>query len=633
MKRLALFALPFLLLPLSALAAEEPPLLAPRVERGELPPLAERLPETPRTEVPQREGWRSGAYGGDIRMLARGGRDARDVNVLSYARLMVWDENLELKADILESVEVEEDGRRFVLKLRPGHSWSDGHPFTSEDFRFWWEDVAQSPALSPAGLPAELLAGGEAPKVTFPDETKVIYEWPVPNNRFLPALAATGPLTLYRPAHVLKDSHPAYADGEALNARAEAAGLPGWAALFERQDTLYGMNNPNTPTLQAWRVVSGAAGERWTAERNPYFHRLDGDGRQLPYIDRVVLSPTQQNLIAAKAAAGESDLQARGLTLTDVTLLKNAAGRSGDEGGIAVHLWPIGRGAQLALYPNVNAADPQWRELMRTADFRRALSLAIDRGEINQSLYQGLALGGNNSVLPRSPLYEETLRFAWAEFDPERANTLLDGLGLAWDAEAQWRLLPDGRPMQLVVATGDVDPAETDILELVRDTYAEIGIELLTRPTARQNFRNQVRSGDVALSVFYGLANGLATPQASPAELAPSSANQNNWPLWGLYQETGGAEGEAPEGEEVLRLIELLDQWSTAANTDLQRRAWTEMLEIHAEQVFTIGLIAQAPQPVVANARLRNLPPEGDYLYEPGAYFGRYRPDTFWYAE
>ena len=617
------------LLPLPAPAAEEPPSLAPLVESGALPPLAERLPETPRTDVPQRADWQPGRYGGTLRMLARGGRDARDINVLSYARLAVWDEALELRPDILQAIEVEDGGRRFVLKLRPGHRWSDGHPFTAEDFRFWWEDVANSPALSPAGLPSELLVEGKAPEVSFPDATTVVYAWDRPNARFLPALAATGPLTLYRPAHVLKDFHPAYTDEETLNARAAEAGLPGWTALFERQDSLFGMDSPATPTLQAWRVVSGKSGERWVAERNPYFHRVDGDGRQLPYIDRVILSPTQQSLIAAKTAAGESDLQARGLTLADVPLLKQAQERS----GIAVHLWPIGRGAQLALYPNLNAADPAWRALMRTADFRRALSLAIDREEINAALYQGLALGGNNSVLPRSPLYTEDLRFAWAAFDLERANALLDGLGLEWDAEGRWRLLPDGRPMQLVVATGDVDPAETDILELVKESYAEIGIELLTRPTARQNFRSQVIGGEVALSVFYGLANGLATAEASPEELAPSSDKQNNWPLWGLYRQSAGARGEAPEGATVLRLIALLEAWSAAETRAAQEAAWREMLEIHSDQVFTIGLIARVPQPVVANARLRNLPAEGDYLYEPGAYFGRYRADTLWYAD
>ena len=236
-------------------------------------------------------------------------------------------------------------------------------------------------------------------------------------------------------------------------------------------------------------------------------------------------------------------------------------------------------------------------------------------------------------MLPRSPLYDAELRFAWAEFDLAQANALLDGLGLAWDAEGRWRRLPDGRPLQLVVATGDVDPAETDILELVKVSAAEVGIELLTRPTARQNFRNQVQSGAVALSVFYGLANGLATPEASPAELAPSSENQNNWPLWGLYRESGGARGEAPEGAAVQRLVELLAAWSTAEDRAAQAAAWREMLEIHADQVFTIGLTARVPQPVVASARLRNLPEAGDYLYEPGAYFGRYRPDTLWYTD
>ncbi len=606
--------------------AEEPPLLRDLVAGGALPPLAERLPALPRRDLPQREAWREGRYGGTLRTLTRAGRDARDLVMLGYARLMVWDEDFRLRPDILAEVEVDE-GRVFTLHLRPGHRWSDGHPFTAEDFRFWWEDVATHPELSRSGPPRELLASGRPPVFEVLGETAVRFTWETANPHFLPALAATRPPFIYRPAHRLKAFHPRYRDPAALEAEATDAGLAGWVARFRREDSPFRFDNPERPTLQPWVLRTRIPGQRFEAERNPYFHRVDGRGRQLPYIDRVVLTRSRQALIPAQVAAGAVDLQARGLALADFALLKQAESR----GAMTVRLWPIGRGAQLALYPNLNAVDPLWRRLLREPDFRRALSLAIDRGRINRAVYQDLGLPGANTVLPASPLYRPALRAAWAEHDPERAGRLLDGLGLAGRDSDGVRLTADGTRLALAVEAGDADPREVDVLELIAEDFWAVGVELLIRTTGRQNFRQRVKTGAVPLSIFYGLANGLATAAMSPAELAPTSDRQNNWPLWGRHTESGGRAGEPPDLPSAVRLLALYRDWTQAENEAARIAAWRAMLEIHAEQVFTIGLVGQVFQPVVASRRLRNLPEAFPYLYQPGAYFGRARADTFWF--
>jgi len=611
----------------SAAAPPEPSGLRIELAAGELPPLAERLPAEPRRDVPQRDGWQEGRYGGTLTMLSRGGRDARDLTLFGYARLVAWDENLELAPDILESFEVE-GGRSFTLTLREGHRWSDGAPFTTEDIRFWWENVVNNPELSPRGLPPELLAGGQGPEVTILSSTKVRFAWQQPNPGFLPALAGASPLFIYRPAHYLKQFHAFYSGETALQRQAEAIGLRSWAELFRRKDRLFRMDNPDLPSLQPWVTVSSPPTERFEARRNPYFHRVDASGRQLPYIDRVILDRTEPRLIPIKAAAGETDLQARGLTFQDAATLKQAE----KDGRIKLHLWPITRGAQMALYPNLNAAAPGWRAALRDVRFRRALSLATDRGELNQVLYQGTALPGANTLLPGSPLYKDDYREAWASYDPERANRLLDDMGMSWTDPDGIRHLPDGRRAELVIETGDVDPAETDALELIKAQWAKIGIEVQVRSQARQAARQRIGSGATLMSVFYGLANGLATPEMSPAELAPTSENQNNWPLWGLHYETGGKAGEPPALPAARKLLELYQAWRRAEDPPHQREIWEQMLELHAQQVFTIGLLGAVQQPVVANPRLRNLPAGADYMYEPGAYFGRYRMDTLWFA-
>lgn len=626
-----------LLLPLClagpALAQEanppEPPALRLDLAAGTLPPLAERLPAEPRRDLPARDGWQEGRYGGSLTMLARGGRDPRDLVLFGYARLVTWDsDTLTLVPDILARVKVTEE-RRFTLTLREGHRWSDGQPFTSDDFRFWWEDVANHAELNPRGLPPELLVDGQGPQVEFPDAATVRFTWPAPNARFLPALAGADPLFIYRPAHYLKQFHARYGDVARLNQDAAAIGLRSWAELYHRKDRMFLFDNPELPTLQPWMNTTAPPAERFVAKRNPYFHRVDAQGRQLPYIDELILARSEPRLIAAKAAAGEVGLQARGLSFQDGAMLKQAE----KEGRVKVHLWPVGRGAQLALYPNLNAASPGWRDVLRDVRFRRALSLGIDRKELNQVLYQGTALPGANSLLPASPLYDEAHRTAWAVYDPKRANALLDALGMTWKDPDGIRHLPDGRRAELVIETAEVDPAETDALEIITAQWKKIGIAVVVRAQSRQAARQRIGAGATVMSVFYGLANGLATADASPAELAPTSEQQNNWPLWGLHHESGGRAGEAPDVLPAKRLLALYQDWTRAAGSEARAEIWRAMLDIHADQVFTIGLVGAVRQPVVADPRLRNLPAEADYLYDPGAYFGRYRMDTLWFAE
>jgi peptide/nickel transport system substrate-binding protein len=361
--------------------------------------------------------------------------------------------------------------------------------------------------------------------------------------------------------------------------------------------------------------------------RNPYFHRVDEQGRQLPYIDEVVVQIASSGLIPAKTGSGESDLQARYLTFDDFTFLKRASKHENFE----VHLWKNVKGAQLALYPNMNHNDPVWRKLFRDVRFRRALSLGIDRDEINEVMYLGLALTGNNTVLPASPLYKPEYRSAWARYDPDAANALLDEIGLTERNERGTRLLPDGRPLAIIVETAGESTEQTDMLELVHDHWGRLGIKLYTKPLEREVWRNRIFAGETLMSIWTGLENGVPTPDMAPSELAPLDQNQLEWPKWGQYHQTDGEVGEPIDMALPQRLYDLYGEWVTSGSRERRTEIWHEMLKIHAEQQYTIGVIAGARQPVVARENLRNLPEEGVYNWDPGAYFGMYLPDTFWF--
>ncbi|HET9351135.1 MAG TPA: hypothetical protein VFO02_07350, partial [Burkholderiales bacterium] len=172
---------------------------------------------------------------------------------------------------------------------------------------------------------------------------------------------------------------------------------------------------------------------------------------------------------------------------------------------------------------------------------------------------------------------------------------------------------------------------QTDVLELIRETWREVGIKLFSKPSQREAFRMRVFSGETVMSVWSGIENGLATPDNSPDELAPTNQLQLQWPKFGQYVETGGKSGEAVDIPEVKELARLYRVWLEAATRQDRERAWHAMLELHAEQQFTIGVVSGVPQPVVARQTLMNVPEQGFYNWDPGAFFGIYRPDTFWF--
>ncbi len=612
----------------AALELQQSPVLDAKVAEGKLQPVAQRLPDNPRVIEFDGKTRVIGRYGGNLRMLRGGAKDVRHMVVLGYARLVGYDERFELIPDILERIDVEGD-RVFTMHLRKGHKWSDGHPFTSADFRYFWEDVAKNEKLSPFGPDNRLLVEGEEPRVEIIDETTVRYSWSKANPFFVPALAGASPLYIYRPAHYLQQFHGKYHDPAMLKKLARKTGQRNWAALHHRRDRQYRNDNPDLPTLQPWVSTTKAPSERFVFLRNPYYHRVDSTGRQLPYIDRLTVYIAANSIIPAKTGSGDADLQARAIRFDNYTFLK----KSEKQQGYKVHLWRTAKGSHVALFPNLNAADPGWRALFRDVRFRRALSLGINRHEINQVVYFGLAIEGGNAPLPQSPLAKPEYTNAWAQFDIDKANALLDEMGLDKRDGRGVRLMPDGRPLDMIVETAGESTEQSDVLELVRDTWLEIGIKLFTKPSQREVFRNRIISGDTLMSVWAGLENGLPTADMSPEELAPTNEMQLQWPKWGQHYQSSGQVGEDPDSRIARELLQLDEAWRTATSRAERERIWHRMLALYTDQVYTIGIISGVLQPVVVNRRLRNVPEKGIYNWDPGAFFGMYKPDTFWFDD
>lgn len=606
----------------------ETPYFAGQVAEGKLPKVADRLPKTPRiVDLPamQRE---IGRPGGTWRMLMGDQRDLRMMTVYSYARLVGLSPSLDIVPDILERLDVE-DGRTFTLHLREGHRWSDGEPFTAEDFRYYFEDVANNPQLSPSGLNLALLANGKPPKFEVLDPRTVRYAWEDPNPGFVPALAGAQPLFIFMPFHYMKKYHPRYAAKDKLEALVKKARVVDWSALHERKGRQYRPENPDLPTLDPWWNRTAPPAQQFVFERNPFFHRVDTAGHQLPYIDTAEITIATTHLIPAKVASGEANLQARYLNFEDYTFLKAAEGQNHYQ----TRLWQLGQGAYAALYPNFTCADAGWRAVLRDKRVRRALSLGINRRDINRVIFFGLARESANTVLPESPLYRPELASAWTGHDVAEANRLLDEAGLNRRDHDGTRFLPDGRRAEITVETAGDNPIFADILELVASDWAQLGLRTFSHPSHLDIFRKRIVNGQTIMAIATGFDNGVPTADFEPEDLAPVREAQYQWSRWGLNYESQGHQGEPVDMPEFQSLLDLYRAWRHAATEDEKRSIWTKMLDINAELVVTIGIVNSARQPVVVGRALRNVPDSALFSFEPGSFFGIYMPDTFWFDD
>lgn len=626
-RRTALGVIGSALLPGTLRAADrEPEFFKSQLDEGKLPPVAERLPRTPRIVKVASMGRQPGRHGGTVRTLIGSQKDIRLMTINGYARLVGYDETLTLQPDILESFTSEED-RVFTFRLREGHKWSDGSLLTPEDFRYCWEDVINNEDLG--GLDTALVVDGKGPTFEIVDPLTVRYTWHAPNPDFLPKLAAPQALSLVVPAAYLKQFHKNYQDEAKLEELMKQHKAKKWTSLHIRMARQYRPENPDLPTLDPWRNTVKPPAEQFVFERNPFFHRVDENGLQLPYIDRFVLNVSSSSIIPAKTGAGESDLQAINLDFTDYAFLKDAEKRY----PVTVSLWKKTLGSRLALLPNQNAGDAVWRPLLRDVRVRRALSLAIDRHEINMAVFYGLATPSADTVLPESPLFRPEYAEAWIEHDPAQANALLDEAGLNLRDDDGIRILPDGRPAQIIIESAGESTLETDVLELVADHWRNVGLALFIRSSQRDVFRSRALAGQIMMSIWSGIDNGVPTADMNPGQIAPTADDQLQWPVWGAHYLSHGDIGEAPDMPEAAELVRLLKEWRHTATTPERAAIWHKMLSIYTQQVFSIGIVNATQQPILATTRLRNLPKEALYGFDPTCYFGVYMPDTFWLGE
>ncbi len=431
----------------------EAPDLAKRVAAGELPPVSERLPEEPLI-VPTIE--RIGQYGGTWHRGFTGHADQNNMDRITHDHIVYFDiDGYTLMPHIAKGWEVSEDGTTFTFHLRKGMKWSDGAPFTADDFVFAFEDVTMNDNINPVKA-NYTKADGQFFKIEKIDETTIRYTFHKPNFVFIEnagGLAVGGQFNrrfdspLYAPRHYLKQFLPKYTPLNELENKVQALDDESWVTLFKRMASAH--ENPELPVIGPWQMVTPITSPIYSLERNPYYFAVDPEGNQLPYIDKIEMRLSENSeVFNARVIAGEVEMQHRHVLLDKVPVLMQEK----EKGNYRVLFWPNLGGSEGII--NINQTwegDTEIVKWLRNRDFRIALSLAIDREEINESIFLGVGKPRAFVAIPDNPYYPgQEYERKYAVRNLEQSNAILDAIGLDKRDGDGFRLRTDNKKRLII---------------------------------------------------------------------------------------------------------------------------------------------------------------------------------------
>lgn len=578
---------------------------------AELPAVADRLPGDALVVAPYDE---IGTYGGVLAGVSKatesGTSDLLSIRHVNFVRYS--DDLKTVVPNIAKTWEWNDDFTQLTFTLREGHKWSDGAPFTAEDVAFWYNDIILNSEIYPE-TPGRWLFAGEPMTVDVLDPLTVQFTFPVPTPGILNRFAVDYGQP-FQPKHFLSKMHGDYND--AATDEAAAAGYESWADWLNTyyggsdwkdvpSPLLKGADTQVVPTLESYIVIEDdSTGRRLVA--NPYFHIVDTAGNQLPYINEIdeayVQDKEVQNL---KITNGEVTYKQQAIFIEDFPVLKqNEAG-----GDYTVELAP-GLGENIFLAVNMTHKDPVLREVFGDLRFRQALSLSLDRSEINEIVYLGQ--GTPTQVMPAEPstvsfVSEDNLN-AFIEQDIEGAQALIAEMGLA-DSDGDGTVeRPDGKPLviQFIYSSQGIPVKMT---ELIRDYWSAIGVRVDLKEVTSDEYRADGNNNDLDMTAWKNDGTSGPTISQDVTAMIPPFGdyfNPGNGFDWAAWKQSGGTEGIEPP-EDVKTLYELAEKFiQVPLGSPESDEIGAQIVDIHVNNLFKIGTVGNILGPVMHRNDLAN---------------------------
>ncbi len=582
-------------------AFNEAPMLSKFVELNELPPVDERMPAHPLVVKPFD---RVGQYGGVWRRAYLGVPDLVGMRRVLYDPLVRWSPNFEIVPNLAEKWEIDENGRIFVFHLVKGVRWSDGRPFTTDDLMFYFEDILLNKDLTPA-LPTWISPNGTPPKVTKIDDYTFRVEFAESHSLFLQELACPHGMELVtKPKHYLKKFHKKYARPQELRSLMKLKGASTWVELFLAASDLRTAPFMDThmPSLCAWITTIPAPARRFVMERNPYYWKVDPEGNQLPYIDAIASElQAEAQAVVLEALAGQIDMQGRLLGGMQTSLVLLHYLRSGK-----YRLVPKTSTASVGVVvaPNLNHKDPILRRILSDPRFRKALSYAIDRNEINKIVCLGKGTPRQAAPMKRSSFYSASYAHAYLKQDTAKARALLLKMGLKIGADGN-RLRPDNMPLRISIEVIAKLQNQVDTAEIIASQLRRVGIDTDVKSDTVGFFRQRTQSASHDIALWSG--DGGMECLLDPRWYFPYSTESLNAPLYGLWFQSRGQRGEEPPVE-IKTQMETYREILSATSNDKRKDLFKKILHADEENLWVIGLVHYPDDFYVVARNMYNLP-------------------------
>jgi ABC-type dipeptide/oligopeptide/nickel transport system permease component/ABC-type transport system substrate-binding protein len=597
----------------------EAPILSDLVAEGLLPSVADRVGPEP---VVMRGVDGIGAYGGTWHRIAISDDDISIIGWrLAYAGLFRWSPlGYPIVPHLAKSVEIKNDNREFVIRLRRGLRWSDGYPFTADDILYWWEYDELDDIVGDGAPPRWMRAGANAGKIEKVDDLTVRFTFDEPHGQFMENMASTSYSITNFPRHYLSRYHPKLGDPEFIKREMAAYQFPTPRALYAY---IRHFQNPEHPRMWPWVYRSYRSNPPQVFVRNPYYPVVDEQGNQLPYIDRMQFAVRAGQMLPLSFSNGDASMQARHVRFENYTELMSRR----DLAGTRILHWYPGTRQVWVLNPNLNRRvdptdpDTKWKaQLLGDKRFRQALSLAINRKAIVQAEYSNQVRPSQVDPGRESPFHSEKLATAFIEYNPAKANQILDELGLTQRDIDGMRTFPDGSSMvfhlDFTAFTGG-GPAQ-----FIVDDWAEVGVRVIQREQARTLFYTRKDAADFDFNVWSSESDNV--PLLESRYFVPPNTEAFYATRWGRWYMHGGfyndpkvatfKNAEAPPKDHPMyRAYVLYEEALKTPELDKQVELFRQIADIAAENLWTIGIAEAPPQPVVVKKDMRNVPPNAIY--------------------
>jgi len=610
----------------------EAPALAAQVKAGKLPPVAERLPAEPYV-LPHN--WvRRGNYGGamKINITSTSGDTSVGEWFYDYSPLRYLNDSRTIGPGIVSKWKSNADASRWEFTLRKGLKWSDGHPVTTDDVLFWWNDMANDDDYTAEAVPDEGKSGkGTICKLTAKDERTWVMDFDAPAPLTVDRLAmwsngyGGNGASWIVPSHYVKQFHPKYNPKVPKN-WSSPGGIWEQKASYRR--------NPKCPTLAPFQLARYSDAKSLTWERNPYCYVVTRDGDQLPYLDQIVMTQVADPEVGKlQIASGRVDYchgPYNAVTLADVSTLNKGA----QAAGIRVLMWDSGSGTASMFFLNHDYHQAKYRKLFREPRFSRALSYAYNRDQARTAVYFNTGEPTTGTMSPKAAEFVvndegrkrfEQWRDAYVRFDPAKANKLLDELGLK-DIDGDGRReFPDGSKLRLRIelpASANNEYVQTSN-QRARDWKA-VGIDAVVTPVPPDGFNDEWSAGRYMSRSAWEVGGG-PNIIAQPQWIVPME--NSRWaPLQGQMYASRGTSAYTSEkdvdpwkrkpprvmpeaGGAVDRLWTLVNR--AKVEVDVMKRTaivW-KMIKVHVDDgPFFQGTVVNPPQPIVVKNGLSNVP-------------------------